>query len=493
MEAYTPLGASMEVKDLMAVALLFFTVPACVLIATISQRARDVAFFVVVAGAVVTDRFDVNFLSQYWYRGTTRGLEFSIVDLAAISIFFSSLLLPRRGESRFYWPSSLGLMLIFFVYSGISVMLSTPKIYGVFELSKMVRGLICFLGVALYVRSDRELKILVLALCCAVCFEGLLAVKQRVLGGIHRVPGSLEHENSLSMYLCLVAPIFVAAANASFPKFLRIFSIIALCAAAVCSVLTISRAGVPTFALVVLSTTVLCVSWRVTLKKMIVTAVVALGIVGMAFSALDSLKERYAEASFEDEYLDDQQEGRGYYLRVAKVIVEDKFFGVGLNNWSYWVSKKYGAMVGRPYDDYDGLQDAEPDDDAVAGYIWAAPSHNLAALTIGELGVPGLALMGLLWLRWFQMGGRFLFRRNPEPMHRLGAGIFFGLCGIFLHSLTEWVFRQTHIFLTFNVLIGTLASLYYAKRHARKPVVTKKVVYQSVDSNEFAGAFSTRA
>src|SRR6185295_12594351 len=152
--------------------------------------------------------------------------------------------------------------------------------------------------------------------------------------------------------------------------------------------------------------------------------------------------------------------------RLAKVIVEDRFFGVGLNNWSYWVSKKYGAMVDRPYDDYDDLQEAEPDDDAVAGYIWAAPSHNLAALTVGELGVPGLALMALLWMRWFQMGVRFLFKRNPEAMHRLGVGIFFGLCGIFLHSLTEWTFRQTHIFLTFNILIGTLASLCYAKRHA---------------------------
>ena len=463
------MGASMEVKDVLAGVLVLLAIPTGVAVSTFSQRARDLAFFVLVAGAVVTDRFDVNFFSHYWYRGTTRGVEFSIVDLMAISVLAGSFLRPRPGESRFYWPASLGLMLLFFLYACASVMLFEPKMYGAFELTKMLRGFICFLATALYVRSERELRILIVALCCAVCFEGALAIKQRVFGGIHRVPGSLEHENSLSMYMCLVAPIFVAAMNASWPRILRIFSMMALGAAALCSILTISRAGVPIFALVVLGATAFCASWRLTLKKVLVTALVALCIAGLGVQAWDSLKERYAEASFEDEYLDDRQEGRGYYLRLAKVIVQDKFFGVGLNNWSYWVSKKYGAMVGRPYDDYDDLQEAEPDDDQVATYIWAAPSHNLAALTVGELGVPGLGLFLLLWMRWFGLGLPFLFQRRPEAMHRLGVGLFFGLCGIFLHSLTEWTFRQTHIFLTFNILVGALASLYYARRHAPQP------------------------
>jgi hypothetical protein len=38
----------------------------------------------------------------------------------------------------------------------------------------------------------------------------------------------------------------------------------------------------------------------------------------------------------------------------------------------------------------------------------AAPAHSLAALTVGELGIPGLVLLTVLWLRWFQMGSSFL-------------------------------------------------------------------------------------
>ena len=49
-------------------------------------------------------------------------------------------------------------------------------------------------------------------------------------------------------------------------------------------------------------------------------------------------------------------------------------------------------------------------------------------------------------------------------MRRLGIGILFCVCGIFLQSITEWVYRQTPIFLTFHMLVGTLASLHYHKR-----------------------------
>lgn len=481
----------MDASHLIALALLLLAIPAGIVLAAFSQRARDVAFFLMVAGTVITDRLDVNFFSHYWYRGTTRGLEFSFVDLLAISVLAGAFLTPRAGNTRCYWPASLGLMLVFFLYAIASVMFSEPKVYGVFELSKMLRGFCFFLAAALYVRSPREVGILVLALCCAVCFEGVLGLKQRGLGGIDRVPGTLDHENSLSMYLCLVAPLFVAAATSALPKAMRVFSLVALGAAAVCSVLTISRAGVPIFALVTLGATAFCVSWRVTPKKVLTAGLVVLCIAGLSLKTWDSLKGRYAEASFQDEYLDDQQEGRGYYLRLAKVIVGDKFFGVGLNNWSFWVSKKYGALVGRPYDNYDDLHSSKPDRDTMDNLVWAAPAHNLAALTVGELGVPGLVLFTLLWGRWFLMGVRFLFTSTPEVMQRLGTGLFFGLCGIFLHSLTEWTFRQSHIFLTFNVLVGTLASLCYARRHARKRAMEAAALGRS-STYEFAGAVQSK-
>jgi O-antigen ligase len=421
-----------------------------------------------VAATVVTDRLDVNFFSHFWYRGTTRGVEFSFVDVLAIGVLAASLLSPPSSRTRFYWPASFGWMLLFFIYASVLTLCIEPRIHGLLELSKMLRGFLFFLATAMYVRRERELAIFVLALCCAVCLEGGWAFKQRVLGGVDRAPGTLDHANSLSMYLCLVSPVFVAGATSNLPKYLRAFSVLAIAAAAVGILLTVSRAGVPIFALVMLGATAFCVSWRITAKKVAVTALVALCAAGLFLKMWGDLKGRYAEATLKDEYLDEQSEGRGYYLRLAMVIMEDRFFGVGLNNWSYWVSKKYGAMIGRGYDDYDDLHGLQPADEAVDFLIYAAPAHNLAALTVGELGVPGLILFTLLWFRWFFMAVGFLWRRTPEAMQRIGVGIFFSLGGIFLQSITEWTFRQTHIFLTFNALMGVLAALCYERKRLRK-------------------------
>ena len=459
----------MEAKDLIGGSIFFAATLFGAVVTCFSFRARGVAFFLMIALAAISYKLDVNFQSQYWYRGTTRGLEFSLVDILAWSVLVSSLLFPPAGAKRWFWPGGLVLMLLFFSYACVNVAFSDPRIYGVFELSKMLRGILVFLAAALFVRTERELAILVFALCCAICLEGAVALKQRLLDGVYRVPGTIDDPNSFSMYLCTVAPVFVAAATSTLPKWLRWFSVASLGAASVSIVLTISRAGIPIFALVVLGAAIFCMSWRITLKKIGATALIGLCLAGLLYKSWDLLKYRYTNDSLESEYLDANKfESRGYFLRLAKVIADDRFFGVGLNNWSYWVSKKYGVQLGTPYEDYDDLTYA-PSKLLLPSFHYAAPAHNLGALVVGELGVPGLVLFALVWLRWLQMGASFLRPRTPDAMRRIGVGIFFGACGTFLQSLTEWVFRQPHIFLTLHAMLGALASLYWIKRKAYLP------------------------
>jgi hypothetical protein len=62
------------------------------------------------------------------------------------------------------------------------------------------------------------------------------------------------------------------------------------------------------------------------------------------------------------------------------------------------------------------------------------------------------------------MGVPFLLLPKGDPMRVLGVGILFSICGIFGQSLTEWVYRQTPILFTFNILLGALAGLAHARR-----------------------------
>jgi hypothetical protein len=461
----------MEQKDLVAMVLLITATGGGIVLTCLSKHVRDLFFFLMIVLSAMTERVDVNFMSRDWYRGTTRGFEVSLVDVLSISLLVSSFLFPRRGNKRWFWPPSLGMILFYFAFAAFCVSITDPQLFGLFQLSKMLRGMIIFLAAALFIRSERELRILVLGLGVAVCYEGFLAVTQRYVYGIHRVSGSVDDSNSLSMYLCTTAAIFVAAINSRFPKYLKALCALAIAFASVAVVLTISRTGVVTLAFTLVCATIATISFKITVRKIAVALVVMAGAGAITAKSWNTLKARFAESTLQQEYENKHNMGRGYYIRIAGAIAEERWFGVGPNNWSFWVSNLYGPKLGWKFVHYSGT-DKEPSHIVPAGSRvddpQAAPAHSLGALTTGEMGYGGLMILILMWLRWLQMGASFLWPRTDDPMRRMAIGFFFGICGTFLQSLTEWVFHQTPIFYTFNIIVGALASLYYVKKCAKR-------------------------
>jgi hypothetical protein len=433
-----------------------------------SGRVRDIFFFAMLSLAAVAERMEVNFFSEAWYRGTTRGLEVTLVELLAFALLVGCWLGRRGAERRLFWPGSLGFLLLYFAYACLSVTFSHPRIFGAFELSKIFASILVFLASAAYVQSRREWTLLVVALGCAVGFEGVWALKQHFIMHLPRVAGTLDHANSLSMYFCLTVPLLVAVAFSGWSRRLRVFC--GLCAVAACAglILTLSRAGIPVFSAVVAGSILACASWRLTPRRIVIRALIVLGVIAMVAACWTQMGRRYSESSLEEEYFDPAVDGRGVYLRLSAAIVRDHFFGVGLNNWSYEVSRMYGPRIGYRFEDYDFLTSVygTADDKQFADSYLAAPAHNLAALTLGELGIPGLAIFALLWMRWLSMAAPFLLLPRGEPMRAMGVGLLFCILGIFGQSLTEWVYRQTPILFTFYILLGALASLAHARRRA---------------------------
>jgi hypothetical protein len=281
------------------------------------------------------------------------------------------------------------------------------------------------------------------------------------------VPGVIGDPNSLSMYLCMAAPIFVAAITSNFPRIVKYLSTAAILLGGVAIVMTISRTGVITMLLVLAAAAVACVKVEITPKKIgigLLSILITVGVVGKAWN---SLEDRFKDFSKNDLDTNSKEQGRAYYFKIASAIAHDRWLGVGLNNWSYLVSNEYGPALGWHFVPYIGTENY-PSDKVPPGRenldaAQAAPAHNLGALTVGELGIPGLFLFSLIWCRWFQMGISFLRKRIPDPVHRIGVGLFFSCCGVFLQSLTEWVYRQLPIYFTFHILLGALASLYFIK------------------------------
>ena len=456
----------MDFKTLFGITIIPAGVVGGILIAAISKQIRDLFFVLLVFLSPLIERLDLNYVSREWYRGTSRGFEVAILDILSISILVGTVLVPRKGNIRAFWPASLGLMLIFLLYACFNVAVSEPRLFGLFELSRMFRGIILVLAVAFYVRGEREVRLFIFALAMLICYETLLALKQRYLGGIHRVYGTLDESNSLSGFMCTTSPIMVAAVNSRIPKPLKVLCAFAIPLACIGEILTISRAGVITLSLVLLGTAFCTASLRLRPQTFAWAIIIVLGASGLAAKSWKTLSERFHSSSLKDEYENKKNLGRGYYIRIAKVIAREQLFGVGLNNWSYWVSNKYGPKLGYPFVPYRG-PDKEPSDkipeNSILDEAQAAPAHSLGALTVGELGIPGLVLFSLVWIRWFQMGGSFLRKKEPDPLRQIAVGIFFGFCGMFLQCLTEWFFRHLPLYYVFHVMLGVLMSLYYIK------------------------------
>src|SRR5207302_1365214 len=144
-----------------------------------------------------------------------------------------------------------------------------------------------------YLRSERELRLLILGLGLVVCYEGSLALRQRYLGGVHRVPGTLDDSNSLSVFLCTTAPFFVAAITSRIPTGLKALSALAIALACVGVVLTISRAGVIIIALVLLGAAIATVSVRFTPKKVLITLLVVMAATGVTLKSWKTLQTRF--------------------------------------------------------------------------------------------------------------------------------------------------------------------------------------------------------
>ncbi|HWA10533.1 MAG TPA: O-antigen ligase family protein, partial [Opitutaceae bacterium] len=364
-----------------------------------------------------------------------------------------------------------------------------PRLFGAFELSRMLAGMLIFLATAAYVRSRREWTLLVVALAGAVIFESTWGLKQHFITHLGRAVGSLTHANSLSMFYCLTVPVLVACACAGWSRWLRWFCGLATAMGTVGVLMTLSRAGIPIFALAVTGAVLTCISWRVGPGSLAVRAAILLGLAAMVAGLWTQIEGRYAGTSLEEEYFDPTVDGRGIYLRLGWMIAQEHFFGVGLNNWSYQVSRTYGPRLGYRFADYDYLTSVygTKDSQLFGDSYLAAPAHNLAALTLGELGVPGLILFTLLWLRWFGMGAAFLPLSRALPMRTLAVGIFFGLAGLFGQSLTEWVYRQTPIFFLCNLLVGTLASLAARRQWERREARARVAAETRADEALVAG------
>jgi hypothetical protein len=458
----------MEAKHYIFLVGLVITVPLGARIASRVGWFRDACVFALVFGTTRFDLQAINFVSRAWYRGTSRGIEICWLDFLWM-IVLASEPRPAPPARRAPWPVCLPAMLLFFGYNVLSVCGSTPQIFGVFELSKMLRAILVFVTIARFVKSDRDLRVIVWALGSAVIYEWGAAVYGRIFLGHSRAMGTFAHPNSLSMYNLMVVPLLLAVSLSDTDERLKKVCAAGALLGTTAVLFTVSRNGLVTLGVLLMLVGVTCGSFKITAKK-VAAALLATALVGaVLFKTSGDFEKRFTEGG--SEFGGKVYEGRGTYLLLAQFIVENQPLGCGLNNWSYWVSNRYGVMVEQHFIPYPDPDTPPPEKklikDAHVDAAQAAPAHSLYAITLGETGWPGVVLFALVWLTWAVTTGSFLFKRTSALRSRFGLGVFFALLGALSQSFSEWEFRQTPLLFMLHILLGAAAAAHPARPGAR--------------------------
>ena len=453
-------------------------VPVGILLSVLFPRVHQAVFFALVLGTTNTAGLfglpmDINFLSREWYRGTTRGIEVSYLDLLAVVLFISTLIVrSKEGRKVFFWPLSLGWMVAYLLYATLhTVALADPKLFALFEITKLVRGIFVFLAVALFVRTMKDLELLIWAFCTAIGYEAIICLRDRYVFHIHRIRGTLGHPNSLSMYMLALVPFMITTILSKANLALRFACCLGFLACAGCVVLTVSRTGFAALIILTACCGFAAIGLRFSVRNVTIAALAGLLFVGLLAKSWDTIESRLMSQSFEDEFGADSTGGRGMYLRYLGLILADKPLGVGLNNWSYRVTNDYAAQLGVIYHPYIGTD--YPPNQEMSGVVGSmgnpqtAPAHSIFIITLGEMGWPGFFLFCGMLVSWIYMAAVFLRRRNEYLVSRYGLAAFFSIIAILLQGLTEWSFRLTPIYIEVHVIAGALAALYHNRAAAK--------------------------
>ncbi len=436
-------------------------VPLGSIAASSSRRVRVTLFALLVFSSALTEMIDINFLSREWYRSMSRGLGVSFVDLLTMILLLSTLISARRERRQLYWPASLGLMLIYFGYSCLSVATADPRIFGVLELWKMLRGVLPFIAVAWYVRSERDIAVFTSALGAVLLYEGGLVLWARYFSGTWRAEGTFPHPNFLAEYCAMASTFVLAMAFTPVRPALRWFWAVAWAFGALAVLLSISRMGLAVLAVGTVGVLGYAIRSQFSPARVAVVLCFALLGFGMVLRSYDQFASRH---EFMSELVErgDGSAGRMMYYDMAVAIAQRHPLGIGLNNWSWWVSANADSF------ELDHVPYPNTREPSYANH--AVFAHSLYALTLGELGWPGMLIFTVLWVQWLIIAGRNLFVRSPNLMSTAGVGIFFALVVLTLNNLTECNFRSQHNFIIANMLLGLSSAIWRMDRSRAAPV-----------------------
>lgn len=414
-------------------------IPPGAVLLVLSRRLRRLAVIAMIAAVICFDRGAINFFSLEAYRGTSRGMEISIIYLIAAAMLIARCV--RRGAVPLCPGRGAVLYAAYFLASLPSALNAENHLILFFEAWKMLMMLIVFLALFDYLEETRDFEAVMHAFAI-VTVVNLAAVIREHFAGVYQVRGVFPHQNSMAMYMMLTGNLFFARffnraeplkSGAAFGLF--------LCAGAVIF-RTYSRGAMLCFPFSVMVTAAVSAlrGFRSRMLRLIPPLCAAALFGVLVF--LPGIVGRFETAPASSGSM-----RRNFAVAALNMIADHPWCGVGLNNWGIKINPPY--EYSRHRDPRRGFTEEYKD-----GIV-----ETIYLLVAAECGVPCLVLL-LLWFGYhLRLSLRLLGRLRGTPDFFWSAGLSGGLTGVYLQSLLEWVLKQQINFLELMIVFAVAGVL----------------------------------
>ncbi|MBP5786826.1 MAG: O-antigen ligase family protein, partial [Kiritimatiellae bacterium] len=276
----------------------------------------------------------INFFSHENYRGTSRGMEVSVIHLLACAILGSLALRGKRVE----WFPDTGskIFAAYFLLCLPSLGTAANHLYSWFEIWKMMLLPLLFAAVYNYLKTTDDLKTVTGALAGFAVANAMIAVKQH-FSGVYQSYGVFPHQNSMAMAMLLLGPLFFAGyLSGGMKGWIGKLRAAAFCGAGLATMLTYSRGAMAMVPVGYGLTGLFCLVGGRTRGWMLRLAPVAMMGGVLLFAMLPQIIERFETAP------EASGETRVELARCAREMIKDKpLVGVGINNWGRKINEPY--------------------------------------------------------------------------------------------------------------------------------------------------------
>jgi hypothetical protein len=416
-------------------AALMFGVPILAMAAAAWSRVRNSLFAAMVFATVLGSHGAMNLLSRETYRGPDRGFEITSADLLCWALIIA---MAVRFPGKIQWfPRSSTWLLAFFLYAAVVWALAPEPLFGAFSIWKCVRMYCLYWCTVNCLKLGVPRRYLWLGYVAAASVIVVLALQQKYLYHIYRIPATFDHSNTVPLYANLILPVLMIwglrdATRSPWRGAVSIVLSLGLLFAVVC---TFSRVGILLSGMCVVGA-MIWTNLRVASTRLrIASCLLALFLGAGAVRAAIPIIERFRNAPPASE------EARDEFNYSAQLILLDHPLGVGLNDFSYVVTTE------RKYHEHFR---------AMANEAEAGVCHHIYWLTAAEMGYIGLLLYLAIVVRfgWASLRGA-LKRKSPEGT--LLFGVFLGIVALQVSGFFEWAFRVTPVMQLF-MISGALAT-----------------------------------